>query len=225
MRSATISILLVAFAILGATAPYPLDGFDYTGIRRLLKTQLVAEGKLPGRKPPQGAMKTFGEISLTLPGRASEPLSELPAPDQSLTAKLTRLFPGRDASYSVAIIDITPGREHRLAFHKEKNRYQPGSVGKLAILAGLFSELHRIFPSDTDARRQLLKNRMVTAGPWVRSNHHTIPVYDPATRRFSSRAVMESDTFSLYEWADHAVSASSNAAASVLWKEVVLMRA
>ncbi|MBT8400423.1 MAG: hypothetical protein KJO98_08105, partial [Rhodothermia bacterium] len=28
-----------------------------------------------------------------------------------------------------------------------------------------------------------------------------------------------------YEWADHAVSASSNAAASVLWKEVVLMRA
>ncbi len=225
MRSAIVFLLLVATATLGATTPYPLDGFDYTGIRRLLRTQLIAEGKLPGRKPPQGAMKAFGEITLTLPGRASEPLTELPAPDPDLNAKLTRLFPGRDASYSVALIDITPGKAHRLAFHKEKNRYQPGSVGKLAILGGLFAELRRIFPDDIDARRQLLKNRMVTAGPWVRSNHHTIPVYDPATGRFSSRAVLETDTFSLYEWADHAVSASSNAAASVLWKEVVLMRA
>jgi hypothetical protein len=37
--------------------------------------------------------------------------------------------------------------------------------------------------------------------------------------------VLETDTFSLFEWADHMISASSNAAASVLWKEVLLMRA
>ncbi|MDX1428878.1 MAG: hypothetical protein R3282_01270 [Rhodothermales bacterium] len=225
MRNVIVIIVAAAATAIASTFPYPLDGFEYTGIRRLLRTQSIAQGKLPGRKPPPGALKSLGEISLTLPSQASEPLSELPAVDPALNAKLARLFPGRDASYSVAMLDITPGRPQRLALHKETNRYQPGSVGKLAILAGLFTELKSLFPDDTNARRELLKSRMVTAGPWVRSNHHTIPVFDPASGRFASRAVIESDTFSLYEWADHAISASSNAAASVLWKEVVLMRA
>lgn len=222
------SALLLIAAVLVATAaavPYPLDGYELTGIRRLLRTKSVAEGKLTGRKPPPGAMKTIGEVTLHLPGQAGKPLTALPAVDPELNAKLARLFTYRDASYSVALTDITPGKPQRLALHKEANRYQPGSVGKLAILGGLFAELQRIHPSDTDARRQLLKTRMVKAGPWVRSNHHTIPVYDPESGRFVSRAVYETDVFSLYEWADHAISASSNAAASVLWKEVVLMRA
>ncbi len=224
MRS-TLLILVVAATALAMMEPYPLDGYEYTGIRRLLRTQAIAEGKLQGRKPPPGAMKSLGEITLTLPGRSGEALSELPPEDAELKRSLARIFQGRDPSYSVALIDITPGTSPRLAYFKETNRYQPGSVGKLAILAGLFSELNRIYPNDTNARRELLRTRMVTAGPWVRSNHHTIPLYDPATGRFSSRAVLETDVFSLYEWADHAISASSNAAASVLWKEVVLMRA
>lgn len=217
---------LVGLVSLGvAPMPYPLDGFERTGIRRLLRTKAIAEGRLPGRTPPPGAMKQLDDIRLTLAGGKHLPISSLPDVDRDLTAQLSRLFPGRDASYSVALMDITPGREHRLAFYKETGRYQPGSVGKLAILSGLFAELQRIYPDSPEDRRRLLKSRMVTAGPWVRSNHHTIPVYDPESGRFASRAVLETDTFSLYEWADHAVSASSNAAASVLWKEVLLMRA
>jgi hypothetical protein len=180
---------------------------------------------MSGRKLPAGALKSWSEITLYLTGGDPQHPLQLPEPDAELNAKLARLFANRDASYSVALMDITPDKPIRLATHKPANRYQPGSVGKLAILAGLFTELQRMYPNDVDARRELLRTRMVTAGPWVRSNSHTIPVYDPDARRFTSRAVLESDVFSLYEWADHAVSASSNAAASVLWKEAILMRA
>jgi hypothetical protein len=66
---------------------------------------------------------------------------------------------------------------------------------------------------------------MVTAGFWVRSNSHSVPIFDLQTHAFKSRSVLETDVFSLYAWADHMISASSNAAASVLWTEVILLRA
>ena len=224
-RSTPLLAALVAILMTGGTSPYPLDGFDYTGIRRLLRTGAIADGTMPGRKPVPGALKSISQIKLNLADRTGDELSALPDIDPELNAALAGLFVKRDASYSVALLDITPDRPARLALHRETNRYMPGSVGKLAILAGLFTELRRIYPDDVEARRQLLKTHRVEAGPWVRSNHHTIPVYDPDTGRFASRHVIESDVFSLYEWADHAISASSNAAASVLWKEVLLMRA
>lgn len=204
--------------------PYPIDGFEYTGIRRLLRTQAIVAGKLPGTKPPPGALKSIHDIKLTLAGREEQPV-ELPEEDAALGSELRKLFAGKDPNYSVALMDISPGRPLRTAFYHPSVQYQPGSVGKLAIVAGIFSELKRIFPKDVERRRELLKTHMVVAGPWVRSNHHTVPVYDPQTGDYASRSVRESDVFSLYEWLDHAVSASSNAAASVLWKEAVLMRA
>ena len=39
----------------------------------------------------------------------------------------------------------------------------------------------------------------------------------------ASRTINENDVFSLYEWADHMLSASNNGAASVVWREVILM--
>ena len=45
------------------------------------------------------------------------------------------------------------------------------------------------------------------------------------TQKFHKAVVKESDTCSLYEWADHMISVSNNAAASIVWKEALLMRA
>ncbi len=42
---------------------------------------------------------------------------------------------------------------------------------------------------------------------------------------YVKRTVKESDVFSLYEWMDHMMSVSNNGAASVVWREAVLMRA
>jgi hypothetical protein len=65
----------------------------------------------------------------------------------------------------------------------------------------------------------------VKAGKWVVRNFHTIPTYIPETGEFHKAVAKEDDVFSLYEWTDHMLSVSSNAAASVVWKEIVLMRA
>lgn len=64
---------------------------------------------------------------------------------------------------------------------------------------------------------------MITAGPWIHVDPHVVPVYDPKSGEFASRPIREGDVFSLYEWSDHMLSASANAAASTVWREVVLM--
>lgn len=213
-----VSLILIT----GMMGPYPIDGYEQTGIRRLERLRLITEGKLAGNPPPQGALKKWADITLHL---KYTPHLDLPEPDPTLESKIAKLFAGRNASYSLALLDITPGRPMRLAKHKWDNRYQPGSVAKLAVAAGLFAELQRRFPNDPEARRLLLKDRMVTAGFWVRSNSHSVPLFDLETKQYRSRSVIESDVFSLYEWADHMISASSNAAATVVWKEALLMRA
>jgi hypothetical protein len=144
--------------------------------------------------------------------------------DATLQQQVAALFPDKDASYSLALLDLSPGRPARLATRQANRRFAVGSVGKLAIAAGLFNELPRLFPDDEKKRQELLKNRMVTAGPWIETDHHDIPIFEPGTGIFFSRPARQGDVFSLYEWADHMISASANSAASTLWKELILMR-
>jgi hypothetical protein len=65
---------------------------------------------------------------------------------------------------------------------------------------------------------------MISAGAWIKNDHHDVPLYDPTNGEFISRPILEGDLFSLYEWTDHMLSASANAAASTVWKELILMR-
>lgn len=216
-----LAIALLVFLVAGSALPYPIDGYEQTGIRRLERQRLILAGEMNGNALPPGARKNWADITLHL---TDAPTLDLPASDEDLERRVARLFGGR-RDYSIAVLDITPGAPLRLARYNWENRYQPGSVAKLAVAVGLFSELQRIYPDDTEARRQLLKSRMVTGGFWVRPNSHSVPIFNLETRHFQSRSVLETDVFSLYEWADHMVSASSNAAATVVWKEALLMRA
>ena len=61
-------------------------------------------------------------------------------------------------------------------------------------------------------------------GKWAVYDEHTVPFFDPETQKFFKRQVQENDVFSLYEWADHMLSVSNNGAASVVWREAILMR-
>lgn len=203
--------------------PYPIDGYTLTGIRRLARLQLIQEGTLAGDLPPPGGRKSYTEIRLHLVGADS--VSVVPEATPDLQAELTALFRGRSASYGVAMVDVTPGTPVRAAAHQATGRYQPGSVGKLAVATGFFNELRRLYPDDPVARRELLKSHVVEAGAWVVPNSHSVPIFDPETRAFERRSVRTTDRFTLYEWLDHMISPSSNAAASVVWKEAVLMRA
>jgi len=203
--------------------PYPIDGYELTGIRRLARLQLIQEGTLSGTLPPPGSRKSFTEIRLHLVGADS--VSGIPESTPDLQSEIAALFRGRSSSYGLAMVDITPGAPMRAATYQATGRYQPGSVGKIAIAAGFLNELQRRYPDRPAARRELLKTHVVEAGEWVVPNHHEIPVFDPEMRAYSRRSVRTTDRFSLYEWLDHMLSASSNAAASVTWKEAVLMRA
>ena len=215
-------ILLVAMGYCAVAAGYPVDGFKDTGIRRLARLERLAVkdelySVVPGGMLPSSAIKLH---LLDAKDGSVWPRE----PDPELQQGLDAIFPDRDASYAVGLLDITAGRPPRYAGRQEERTYSPGSVGKLAIAAGLFTELARLYPDSIEKRQALLRNRMVTAGVWIHADPHDVPIYNPATGEYVSRPIREGDVFSLYEWTDHMLSASANAAASTVWKEVMLMR-
>ncbi|MFT5370238.1 MAG: hypothetical protein ACI8V2_005220 [Candidatus Latescibacterota bacterium] len=223
-RFMVLLLCVAVFFVVGNVDAYPMDGYAETGIRRLERVRLIQAGEIQGPKLTVGAHKLLSYVKLNLEDRADS-LQKLPAVDADLQKKLEGLFPDRHESYSISLMEITPGRPVRYAAYQSERLFSPGSVGKLVIVAGLFSELKRLYPDDVEKRRDLLRNRMVTAGKWVVGGHHEVPIYNVEDRSFVSRAIHEGDVFSLYEWTDHMMSASANSAASTVWKEVMLMRA
>ncbi|MFH0924465.1 MAG: hypothetical protein V1872_02345 [bacterium] len=220
-------ILIMIFldlVLMNSGFAYPIDGYIATGIRRLERLRLISEGKLKGNKPISGACKLISQIKLNLLGKKGEMFDRLPAIDQRLQKSIDAIFPDKHESYSLAVLDITQGKTIRFAARQIDRQFSPGSVGKLAIAAGLFTELKRLYPESIDKRIKILRDRIVIAGSWIHDDHHEVPVFNPEDSSFTSRPIRDGDKFSLYEWIDHMLSASANAAASTLWKELILMR-
>ncbi|MDZ7344061.1 MAG: serine hydrolase, partial [candidate division KSB1 bacterium] len=208
-----------------ANAPaYPLDGYDRTGIKRLKAFKLVQEGKMRGTsKLPPGAMLAANEIKLRLHGQNERyDISAATPRDPVLQKGLAEILKNRDPNYSIAILDITDPQRPRYAAVREDSLYSPGSIGKLLVMTGLFDQLAKVFP-DTAARIRTLKNTKVTADDWALRDQHEVPFYDEATGKISYRIIKPGDTFTLWEFVDHMVSPSANAAASMVWKQVMLI--
>ena len=217
-------LFLLSYIADGSLYAYPYDGYVQTGIRRLERLRLVIAGEIRGTIPPSGGQKICDNIQLNLVD-INEDESSLFNPDPVLQQKIEQLFPDRHESYSLALLDITPGRPIRFAAWNQTQHFSPGSVGKLVVIAGLFSELQKRYPESFEKRVDLLKNRMITADQWIQQDEHEVPIYDPETQAYAFRRLQIGDTFSLYEWADHMLSVSANAAASIVWKEIILMHA
>ncbi len=203
---------------------YPIDGYQYTNIKRLKYLELVVDGEIKGTKPVPGAMKSIHDITLQLTGTRGAELETLPAPDPALQKAINSLFPYLHESYSLTLLDITPGRPIRYAKRKETAGYQPGSVGKLAVLAGFFTELAKIYPDSFELRQELMCGKAIRAGRWAMTDEHTVALFDTETNVLKKRQVQERDVFLLYEWLDYMMSVSNNGAASVCWREAILMR-
>jgi len=218
------SLLVLVVTLPVPLNSYPIDGYESTGIRRLARLQAVLDGTIKDTPIIPGAQKSIKDIKLHLLDTSGKPLDELPTPDPALQKALNGLFPQLHESYSVALLDISPGSEPRYAERQATRGFQPGSVGKLAVVTGIFCELENLFPDSFQLRQQLLRDRKVRAGKWAMTDSHTVPFYDPATKKFLKRTVQESDVFSLYEWIDHMLSVSNNGAAAVVWREAILMR-
>lgn len=203
---------------------YPLNGYARTGIARLKAFKLVQEGKMRGTaKLPPGAKLDEAEIKLRMQGQNDAyDISTSTPRDPVLQKGLEELLQSRDPHYSIAILDITDPRQPRYAAVQADTLYPPGSIGKLLIMTGLFDQLARAFP-DPAARVRTLKNTRVTADDWVLRDQHEVPFYDETANKISYRIIKPSDTFNLWEWVDHMVSPSANAAASMVWKQVMLI--
>jgi hypothetical protein len=219
--------LLLALALSAIVAQaYPLDGAAKTGIRRLIGYKLAHEGKIkPGIRLPAGALLPSDQIALHLKGaNDSFDLDAKTPRDPYLQSGIEKIFAGRDPSYGVALLDISDPRQPRYASLRADEKLIPGSVGKLLVVTGLFDSLARAYPASTDARQKVLRETIVTADGFVYRDGKTVPVYREGDAAIVNRRIEAGDKFSLWEWADHMLSQSSNAAGSEVWKQVLLLR-
>ncbi|WP_291962738.1 serine hydrolase [Maribacter sp.] len=224
-------IIVLLIVVLSASAfttykYYPIDGYKRTGIKRLKRLELIKSGEIKDASAlPVGAMKSYNDIQLNLLSRKNDSAMGLMQVDADFQKEISALFRGLDKSYSLTVLDISDPENVRYAERNETAGYQPGSVGKLAVLLGLFTQLEKIYPDSFEKRTELLKNKSVKAGVWGLTDEHTIPIYNIEKNTLVKRQVIASDVFSLYEWADHMLSVSNNGAASIVWREALLMAA
>jgi len=182
-------------------AYYPIDGYTRTGIKRLLRVELIKNGviKEPNTLPP-GAMKSYMDISLNLTAKKNDSTNSFFKVNDNFQSEINGLFRGLDKSYSIAVLDISDPENLRFAKRNETAGYQPGSVGKIAVLVALFTQLANIYPDSFEKRLELLRTKSVKAGQWGMTDSHTIPIFNIETNKLLKRQVIPSDVFSLFEW-------------------------
>ncbi len=209
--------LLIAASL---QAAYPLSGYQHTGIRRLWAYSPDLREELGGPALPTGARLAPEDVRLRL---TAAPEYDLAEPDAELQQGLASIFAGRDGSYSIAVLDITDPSEPRFAALREDETYLPGSVGKLLVATGLFDALARAYP-DPEDRLRTLRDAWVVADDFSQRDTHSVPIVDVAARTLTHRPIEPGDSFTLFEWIDHALSPSSNAAGATSWREAMALR-
>jgi hypothetical protein len=200
---------------------YPIDGYADTGIRRVEGARLAQEGLIGGSKQPPGALLTTEQVDLRLLDHKG---LELPEPDPAFTAQVLKLLGGDAGSYGVAVLDLSKLDSPRYAEHRGDYRQNVGSVAKVIVALGLFQALADIWPDDTGQRIRVLKDTVVTADAFSQSDHHKMRIFDVENRKLTRRTMRIGDQGSLWEYLDWTLSVSSNSAAAMTMREVMLLR-
>lgn len=203
-------------------ALYPINGYKRTGIKRLKRLEKTLDSTITESYLKPGSFKKTDEINLWL-CEDSTTTDSIMKIDPDFQSKMTRLFPQR-SGYAITVLDITDPKNMRYAEMNEDRGFQPGSVGKLAVATAFFVQLEALCPDDFNVRIKLMREKVVKSGIWGVGDHHTVPIYDIEKDRLTKRQVIASDEFSLYEWVDHMLSVSNNGAASIVWREALLMK-
>ena len=209
-------------ALLGATAAhgYPLDGYESTGIARLLHQRQVQEGALEGRKRPPGELLPLTKVDLRLLDRQD---LTLPEPDAALTATVKRLLGEHADRYGIALLDLSDRDSPRYAVWNGAQRQNPGSVGKILVALAIFQALADIYPDDIEARRRVLRESTIVADAFSVYDHHTVRFFDPQTGTLKRHPIQEGDAGSMWTYLDWMMSPSSNSAAGMLQKHLMLL--
>ena len=209
--------LLMLWLLPGLAGAYPLDGEPYTGITRLEGYRLAQEGKVSGRQQPPGAELTMDQVDLRLAGAAIA----VPPPDPEFSQQVADQMGTDDVYYSVALLDLTDPAHPVYAEHRADERFNPGSVGKLVVATAVFQLLADLYPNDIAARERVLRDTRVVADGFVVYDSHDVPFWDG--KRLSYRPLRQGDAANLWTYLDWMLSASSNAAGSMVMREMLLL--
>lgn len=203
-----------------ATA-YPIDAYPQTGIARLEGFRLAQEGKVAGNRLPPGAQLKTEDIKLRL---EAFPDFVIPPPDKDFTRRVVAMLGAEAKDYSVSVLDLSDPAAPLYAEHNGTLRRNPGSVGKLMVGLALFQALADLYPDDVEARRKVLRESQVTVDNFIHKEHHEVPIWLPAENRMPRRQLREGDTANLWSFMDWMLSASSNGAATMVIKQLMLLR-
>lgn len=214
-------LLSICAAVSLPVFAYPLDGYESTGILRLEYQRKIQEGEIEGRKRPgTGELMPLDMVELRMLDHRD---LDLPPADPRLSAQIKTLI-GPDANrYGLSLLDLSDLTRPRYAAWKDTTRQNPGSVGKVLVALAIFQALADAHPDDIEARRRILRETVITADAFSVSDHHTVGFYDTQTWRQTRRPLQEGDSASLYIYLDWMMSPSSNSAAAMLQKELILM--
>jgi hypothetical protein len=213
-------VFIFGFMVASVSWSYPLDGYAYTGIARVEAYRLAMEGRVRAPKQPPGALLASSQVDLRLLDRGD---FGIPAVDPQFAANLQELLGEEADRYAVAVLDLTNLEQPRYAAHQAGVRANPGSVGKILIALGVFQALADVYPDNIDARLSILRNTVVTADEFIQSDDHVVPVWQPGDSRVRYPKIQIGDRASLWTYLDWMLSASSNAAASMVIKHLMLL--
>lgn len=199
---------------------YPLDGYQDTGIGRVEAARLAVMGKISGPQQPPGALLPTQYVDLRL---LDYPALDLPKPDPEFTAKITELLGSKRDRYGIAVLDLSDPAQPVYAEYRGDYKQNVGSVGKLLVALAIFQALADIYPDQTEDRKRILHDTIITADKFIQTDSHTVRLWNAETGKLNRRPLKLGDQANLWQWLDWMLSASSNAAAATMMKQVMLM--
>ena len=205
----------------GRSAAYPIDAYAETGIERLEGYRLAQLGQVPGNRIPRGAQLGLDEIRLRL---LAQPDLQIPEPDARLTRRILDLLGAEARDYSISVLDLSDPDAPLYGEHNGQVLRNPGSVGKLLVGLALFQALADLYPDDIEARKRVLRESQVVVDNFIHKEHHQVPFWLPEEKRLPRRRLREGDKANLWTFLDWMFSASSNGAATMVIKQVMLLR-
>jgi hypothetical protein len=220
-RLITLTALIALLFLPQAAFSYPLDGYDYTGLKRIEVQRMVQEGKAKGKKRPSGELLPMDAVGLRLLKHKN---MTLPKPDPQLSAQVKRLLGPNADRYGLAMLDLSDINNPRYAEVNGNTKQNPGSVGKILVALGIFQALADIHPDSIAAREKLLRNTIITADRFSVYDHHTVPKWDETKGALYRAPIHEGDKATLWTYLDWMMSPSSNSAAGMLQKQLILMK-
>ena len=99
-----LAFVFIASAFTTATI-YPIDGYEYTGIKRLKRLERIKNGEIKDNTViPPGAMKSMLDIQLNLLTNVEDSVGYFLKPNEKFQKEINALFGSLSKNYSISVL-------------------------------------------------------------------------------------------------------------------------